>query len=74
MNKFPARDYLETVLRPGFEDAKRYFLDDLLEIKIAHCVTLADTGIISESDAAKLLAALGSIDKAAVRSREYDGS
>ncbi len=74
MSGFPAPDYLDTVLRRNFEDAKRYFLDDLLDINVAHALMLARAGIIPAPEAARLVAALRSIDKAAVRAFEYDGS
>ncbi len=73
-DKFPAKDYLETVLRPNFKDAQKYFLEDLLEIKVAHTVMLAASGIIAKTDAARLTKSLRSIDTASVRKFEYDGS
>src|SRR5574341_682796 len=66
--------YFDTVLRPAFEDAKRFFLEDLRNIKIAHTAMLAEAGIISKSDAAALLKALRSIDLDEVRQFQYDGS
>jgi argininosuccinate lyase len=72
--KFPAPDYLDTVLRRNFEDAQRYFLEDLLAIKTAHTVMLAETGIISREDAHRLIAAVQAIDLPRVREVPYDGS
>jgi len=71
---FPAPIYLETVLARNFEDAQRFFLEDLLEIKIAHTVMLGETGIVPREDAARIIAALRSIDTAKVRAFHYDGS
>ena len=44
-DSFPAPLYAETVLGPNFEDAKRYFLDALIEIHYAHSRMLAEQGI-----------------------------
>src|ERR1022692_424317 len=71
---FPAPIYLETVLARNFEDAQRFFLEDLLAIKIAHTVMLAESGIVPQADAARIIAALRAIDKTAVRAFRYDGS
>jgi argininosuccinate lyase len=71
---FPAPIYLETVLARNFEDAQRFFLEDLLAIKIAHTVMLSESGIIPPADAARIIAALRAIDTAQVRAFRYDGS
>jgi argininosuccinate lyase len=72
--KFPAPIYLDTVLGRNFEDAQKYFLEDLLEIKIAHTVMLAEAGVIPRPDAMKLVASLRAIDPTKVRAFKYDGS
>src|SRR5580693_1113522 len=71
---FPAPIYLETVLARNFEDAQRFFLEDLLAIKIAHTVMLAETGIVPPADASRIIAALRAIDVEEVRAFRYDGS
>src|SRR5437879_127790 len=71
---FPAPIYLETVLARNFEDAQRFFLEDLLAIKIAHTVMLAEAGILPDGDAKRIVAALQSIDPVKVRAFRYDGS
>jgi hypothetical protein len=42
--KFPAPVYSETVLAVNFEDAKKYFLQPLLEIHYAHTLMLSRQG------------------------------
>ena len=71
---FPAPVYADTVLTQNFEDAKRYFLDSLLEIHYAHTRMLADRQIISREDERALLAALDGLDRAAIAKAVYDGS
>ncbi len=71
---FPAPDYLDTVLRRNFEDAQKYFLEDLLEINVAHALMLGRAGIIPQEDASRLVAGLRAIDREAVRGACYDGT
>ena len=71
---FPAPVYAETVLRPNFEDAQRYFLDALIEIHYAHTRMLARQGILEAEEEKKLLAALDGLDRQEIARARYDGS
>ncbi|MDE1175774.1 MAG: argininosuccinate lyase [Edaphobacter sp.] len=71
---FPAPIYRDTVLAPVFADAKRYFLEPLLEIEYAHTLMLARQGIMPAGEAAQCLAALDALDREAIRTVRYDGS
>src|SRR5579859_3931978 len=73
-DSFPAPVYAETVLSHNFEDAKKYFLDDLLRIHDAHTRMLAAQNIITAEEENRLLAALASLDRAAIAEARYDGS
>ncbi len=73
-DSFPAPLYAETVLGPNFEDAKRYFLDALLEIHYAHSRMLAHQGILSHPEEQTLRAALNHLDREAIGRARYDGS
>jgi argininosuccinate lyase len=72
--KFPAPAYTESVLRDVFEDAKRLFVEPLIEVDLAHCVMLAEQGIITREEARALLKAVGEIDRERIRRAVYDGS
>jgi argininosuccinate lyase len=72
--KFPAPIYRDTVLAPVFADAKRYFLESLLEIEYAHTLMLARQGIMPANEAALCIRALDGLDIAAIRATEYDGT
>ncbi|QNI37374.1 argininosuccinate lyase [Edaphobacter albus] len=72
--KFPAPIYRDTVLAPVFADAKRYFLEPLLEIEYAHTLMLARQGIMPDQEAASCIRALDALDREEIRSAEYDGS
>ena len=72
--KFPAAAYTENVLTDCFEDAKRYFLDALLEVDYAHAVMLAEQEIITGDELKTLLKALRELDLDEIRRARYDGS
>jgi argininosuccinate lyase len=72
--KFPAPIYRDTVLAPVFADAKRYFLEPLLEIEYAHTLMLAKQGIMPANEAAACLLALDALNREEIRNAEYDGS
>jgi argininosuccinate lyase len=71
---FPAPIYRDTVLAPVFADAKRYFLEPLLEIEYAHTLMLAHQKIMPREEAALCLRALDGLNVAEIRAAEYDGS
>jgi argininosuccinate lyase len=71
---FPAPAYRETVLEPVFADAKRYFLDPLIEIEYAHTLMLARQHIMPSNEAAICIRALDAFDHSEVRNAKYDGT
>ena len=71
---FPAPIYAETVLGPNFEDAKKHFLDALIEIHYAHTHMLAAQGILTASEERLLLEALNGLDREEIARARYDGS
>ncbi len=71
---FPAPIYAETVLVHNFEDAKKYFLDSLLEIHYAHTRMLAKQGILSVQEKQLLIGALNGLDRARIEAARYDGT
>jgi argininosuccinate lyase len=73
-DSFPAPLYAETVLGPNFEDAKKYFLDALIEIHYAHSRMLSHQGIITISEEQTLRGAVSNLDRGAIARARYDGS
>jgi argininosuccinate lyase len=72
---FPAPVYKRTVLAPLFDGAKRHYLESFRRIDRAHCVMLAETGILARGDAAAIARALGAIERELdVPSLTYDGT
>lgn len=74
VEKFPTQTYRDCVLSDVFEDAKRLFLEALLDVDRAHAVMLTEQGIISVDEGRALIAAVARLDLATVRGVEYDGS
>jgi argininosuccinate lyase len=72
--KFPTQVYRDCVLSDIFEDAKRLFLDHILDIDRAHAIMLIEQGIITAQEGESILAAIGDLDMASVRAAVYDGS
>lgn len=70
---FPSPVYSETVLAVNFEEAKRYFLDALLEIHTAHTLMLARQAIIPKAVATVLLEAIAKLDRVGILAARYDG-
>jgi len=73
-DSFPAAVYADTVLTQNFEDAKRYFLDSLLEIHYAHTRMLARQAIITAEEERTLLRALDGLNRQAIAKVVYDGT
>jgi argininosuccinate lyase len=74
LESFPTPAYSANVLTDVFEDAKRLFLDFMLEVDYAHALMLAEQGIITTGEAHALFAALDGLDRDSIRSINYDGS
>ena len=62
-SRFPDPVYKETVLKPLFEGAKKYYVDGFRAIDRAHLVMLAETGIVRAEDARAIAGALAAIDR-----------
>jgi argininosuccinate lyase len=59
---FPDPTYRDTVLAPLFEGVKAHYARDMGQLNRAHLVMLAETGILSASDAAALARTLAAIE------------
>jgi argininosuccinate lyase len=66
--------YVRLVLNQNFEDAKARLLEPLLDIHKAHLVMLVEQGIVPQSDARAIAAALRSIALDEVRTAVFDGT
>jgi argininosuccinate lyase len=62
-DKFPAPVFKDTVLAPLFEGAKSTFVDAFRRVDRAHCVMLAETGILKPDQAKAIAKALAATEK-----------
>lgn len=72
--RFPTPAYSECVLTDCFDDAKRFFLDALIEVDMAHLIMLGERGIITHDETRALASALLALDRERIRAARYDGS
>ncbi len=72
--QFPTQTYKDCVLSDVFEDAKRLFLEHLLDVDRAHALMLVEQGIITPGEGRAILGAIAATDPEAVRAVAYDGS
>lgn len=68
---FPHPDYARHILRPFFEDARRFLFAPMLAANAAHLIMLAATGIIPAAQAGRVLAALRQVEADGAESFEY---
>jgi argininosuccinate lyase len=73
-DRFPAPIYDQTVLAVNFEDAKKYFLDFLLEIHKAHTLMLCRQGLMPRREAKVCLRTLDRLDRATLAKATREGS
>lgn len=73
-SKFPAPVYRETVLEQIFADAKKLFLNSLIEIDYAHLAMLTEQGIVERNVARECLRALDALDTNEILAAKYDGT
>ncbi len=71
--RFPAPVYAETVLAVNFEDARRFFLESLLELHTAHTLMLARVGILTPAEAKTCLDAVFGLNRERIAEAVYNG-
>ncbi len=72
---FPAPVFKDTVLGPLFEKVKAHHVEPFRRINQAHCVMLAETGLLTPEQAQAIASALLDIDRTMdVKTLVYDGS
>ncbi|MFN7928289.1 MAG: argininosuccinate lyase [Blastocatellia bacterium] len=72
--KFPAPVYAATVLTQNFADGQRYFFPSLMHIHYAHCLMLAEQGILTTKEAKTILRGLDKLDRQRILAARYDGT
>ncbi len=70
---YPAATLTDMELRPAFDEAKEYRIEPMLAANEAQLVMLAEQGIVSKEDAARIFSVLESTDYSKYRNMEYTG-
>ena len=74
-DSFPASVYAQSVLAPDLDVYRQYFSAPLHAINLAHCVMLAERGLLQSADAGAILDALIGIDRERPWANQlFDGS
>lgn len=72
-SEFPDATYRDTVLAPLFEGVKTHYAKGIHAINCAHLVMLKETGILTQTDAAKIAKALIKIGETDLSTLTYTG-
>lgn len=71
---YPAGTLVDLVLKPAYEEAKKFRLGPMVTANEAQLVMLTECGIVSKEDARVIFDALENIDYGKYAEKEYDGS
>lgn len=69
---FPGQVYVETLLKPVFDDQKEHLFEAMFHIHRAHTQMLSEQGIISAEDAKAILAGVNQVEKEDKINLKYD--
>ncbi|MET3696857.1 argininosuccinate lyase [Bacillus oleivorans] len=70
--QFPSKTYTEMVLKPAFDEAKGNFVESMIQIHFAHLIMLVDVGLVSKTDARKIIAAIHHLKVQDIKESEYE--
>lgn len=70
---FPSKTYSSLVLEPSYDEAKKQFIDSMLEIHYAHLIMLVEQGLVGNEEAEKIAKAVSNLDIEDVKKRSYSG-
>ncbi len=70
---FPSKTYTSMVLEPAYDEAKKQFIDSMVEIHNAHLIMLVEQGLVGKEEARKIAKAIANLNAEEVKSRRYTG-
>lgn len=70
---FPSKTYTSIVLEPAYDEAKKQFIESMIEIHYAHLIMLVEQGLVKKDEAQKIVKAVSSLDIEEVKTRSYSG-
>ena len=70
---FPSKSYTNLVLEPAYDEAKKNFIDYMMQINIAHLVMLEEQQLVTPDEVKKIGYAVSTIDQNIYREKLYSG-
>lgn len=70
--QFPSNSYRQMVLQPAYDEAKKHFLDSMIQIHIAHLKMLEEQKLITEDEAVQIGKAIKKLDLDYYKTRDYN--
>lgn len=71
-SQFPSNSYRQFVLQPAYDEAKKHFLDSMIQIHIAHLKMLEEQKLISDEDAIQIGKAIKKLDLDYFKTHDYN--
>ena len=70
---FPGKTYMEVVLAPAYDEAKRHLLEPMMAIHKAHLIMLDEQQLISRNEGKQIAEAIRMLDLQSLRISQYSG-
>ncbi|WP_342045033.1 argininosuccinate lyase [Bacillus sp. OTU530] len=70
---FPGKAYMEVVLAPAYDEAKRHLLEPMMAIHKAHLIMLDEQQLISRNEGKQIAEAIRMLDLQSLRISQYSG-
>lgn len=70
--QFPSNSYRQMVLQPAYDEAKKHFLDSMIQIHIAHLKMLEEQKLVTEEEAIQIGKAIKALDIDYYKTRDYN--
>lgn len=70
--RFPSNSYRQMVLQPAYDEARKHFLDAMVQIHIAHLKMLQEQNLVTADEARQIGKAIQKLDLEYYKTRDYN--
>lgn len=70
--QFPSNSYRQIVLQPAYDEARKHFLDSMMQIHIAHLKMLEEQKLVTTNEARQIGQAIQKLDLDYYKTRDYN--
>lgn len=70
--QFPSNSYRQMVLQPAYDEARKHFLDAMVQIHIAHLKMLEEQNLVTANEARQIGVAINKLDLEYYKTRDYN--